>query len=145
MYSPLKLWLDVLLETSYYSEIRRTQEGEMRCSKLSARIKTHKEGKRIDDEGNHTFSQETCVCLSERRSNKETLVISNSHRCRFILTRNILVFANFILKQKISNQITLHVLALLGYGCVWNPKLYLLLLWNICLNLFPGRKWLTDL
>ena len=31
------------------------------------------------------------------------------------LTRNILVFANFILKQKISKQITLHVLALLEY------------------------------
>ena len=46
----------------------------MCCSKLSVRIKTHIEGKRIDDEGNHT-SQETCVCLSERRSNKETLVI----------------------------------------------------------------------
>ena len=31
------------------------------------------------------------------------------------LTRKILLFANFILKQKISKQITLHVLALLEY------------------------------
>ena len=66
---------------------------------------------------------------------------------QFHLTRNILVFANFILnlKQKISKQITLHVLALLEYGCVWNPKLYILFLWNICLNLFLEGKGLTDL
>ena len=61
------------------------------------------------------------------------------------LTRNILLFANFILKQKMSKQITLHVLALLEYGCVWNPKLYILFLWNICLNLFLVEKGLTDL
>ena len=61
------------------------------------------------------------------------------------LTRNILLFANFIKKQKISKQITLHVLALLEYGCVWNPRLYILFLWNICLNLFLGGKGLTDL
>ena len=60
------------------------------------------------------------------------------------LTRNILLFANFILKQ-ISKQITLQVLALLGYECVWNPKLYILFFWNICLNLFLGGKGLTDL
>ena len=48
------------------------------------------------------------------------------------LTRNILLFANFILKQKILKKITLHVLALLEYWCVWNPKLYILFLWNIC-------------
>ena len=41
--------------------------------------------------------------------------------------------------------IALHVLALLEYECVWNPKLYILFLWNICLNLFLGRKGLTDL
>ena len=61
------------------------------------------------------------------------------------LTRNILLFANYILKQKISKQITLHVLALLGYECVWNPKLYLLFLWNICLALFLGGKGITHL
>ena len=60
------------------------------------------------------------------------------------LTRNILLFANFILKQKISKQITLHVLALLGYECVWNPKLYILFLWNL-LTPFLGGKGLTDL
>ena len=52
----------------------------MCCSKLSVRINPHKEGKRIDDEGNHTSLQETCVCLSERRSNKEILVISYINR-----------------------------------------------------------------
>ena len=61
------------------------------------------------------------------------------------LTRNILLFANFILKQKISKQITLHILAPLEYGYVWNPKLYFLFLWNIGLNLFLGGKGLTDL
>ena len=50
------------------------------------------------------------------------------------------VVANFILKQKISKQITLHVLALLEYGCVWNQKLYILFLWNICLNLSYEEK-----
>ena len=64
------------------------------------------------------------------------------------LTRNILLLANFILKQKISKQITLHVhvLALLEYGCVWNPKLYRrLFMLNICLNLFLWGKRLTEL
>ena len=61
------------------------------------------------------------------------------------LTRNILEFANFVLKQKILKQTTLHVLALLEYKCVWNPKLYLLFLWNIYLNLFLGGKGLTHL
>ena len=61
------------------------------------------------------------------------------------LTRNILLFANFILKQKILKQITLHVLALLEYGCVWNPKLYILFLWNICLNIFLGGKGLNSI
>ena len=80
----LKKLLVVLLETSYYSGIRRKQDGEMCCSEMSVRILPHKEGKKIDDEGNHTFLQETCVCLSKRKSNKETLVISYSQRCRFI-------------------------------------------------------------
>ena len=62
------------------------------------------------------------------------------------LTRNIQLFANFILKQKISKQITLHVLALLEHGCVWNPKLYRRqFMLNICLNLFLWGKRLTDL
>ena len=48
---PLYLSLVVLLETSYDSGIRRKQDGEMCCSKLSVRIYPHKEGKRIDNEG----------------------------------------------------------------------------------------------
>ena len=61
------------------------------------------------------------------------------------LTRNILLSANSILKQKNTKQITLHVLALLEYGCFRKPKLYILFLWIICLNLFLGGKGLTDL
>ena len=46
------------------------------------------------------------------------LSASNRTEMQIHLTRNILLLANFILKQKISKKITLHVLALLKYGCV---------------------------
>ena len=61
------------------------------------------------------------------------------------LTRKILLFAKYILKQKISKQITLHVLALLEYGCVWNPKLYLLFFVIYLFKPFLAGKGLTDL
>ena len=69
----------VLLETSYYSGIRRKQEGEMCCSKLSARIKTHKEGRRIDDEG-ITLSCKKHVFAFQKEEVTRRLWLSAIHR-----------------------------------------------------------------
>ena len=51
------------------------------------------------------------------------------------LTRKILVFANYILQQKISKQIKLHVLALLEYECEY----IIVNLENLC-NKLSGDK-----
>ena len=55
------------------------------------------------------------------------------------LTRNILLFANFILKQKISKKITLHVLALLEYDA-FETQSCTFCFSEISVNPFPRRK-----
>ena len=103
----------------------------MCCSKLSVRIWNHKEGKRIDDEGNHTFPKEEVTRrLWLSAINRDADSFNQEHSVNSV---------NFILKQKMSKQITLHVLALLEYVRL-KPKAVHSVFVKYLFEPFPSRK-----
>ena len=63
------------------------------------------------------------MCLPFRKKKQGDFGYQLLTEMQIPLTQNILLFANFFLKHKMSKLITLHVLALLEYECIWNPKL----------------------